>query len=162
MSDDFTKESLLAQIVAGRDGLERALARIPEAKMNIPALHDGWSVQDVLGHLAFWQESLVSRFNMFRAGQQFGPIKDIDTINAQSLGDFRSLPLEEVRRRERESYQQVLAMIEDATPQELFEPGYFPGANDAPFSAWIPGDTWEHYEEHLPELLIWLDRDLKS
>jgi hypothetical protein len=159
---EFSKQNLLAKISAGRDEFETTLARVPEQETQTPILHDGWSVQDVLGHLVFWEESVVSRLNILRAGQRPDPVVDIDALNAQILADFHRLPLDEVRRREREAYRQILAMVESATDEELFEPGYFSGTNDNPFIAWIAGNTWGHYEEHLPELQAWLDGNVKS
>jgi hypothetical protein len=152
-----TKENLLARIAAGHEEFEAALVRIPEEQMQTPILHDGWSVKDVLGHLAFWQDLLVSRFTALRAGQTPDPVTDIDALNARALNDFRHLSLEEVREREQDAYQQILEMIENATEDELFDPNHFTWTNNNPFQVWIPGDTWEHYEEHLPELRAWLD-----
>lgn len=154
---EFTKENLIDRIVASRGEFEAALVRIPEEQMQTPILHDGWSVKDMLGHLAFWEERLVAGFNKLRAGQTPDAITNMDATNAQALADFRELTRDEVRHREHEAYQQILAMLKDATHQELFEPGYFAGANGSAFAAWIPGDTWEHYAEHLPELQAWLN-----
>jgi hypothetical protein len=160
MSD--TKESLLARIRAGHEELEAALARIPEEQMQTPILHDGWSVQDTLGHLAFWQDLLGARFAALRAGQTPDPVTDMDALNARILTDFRHLSLEEVREREQAAYQQIIDMIENATDKELFAPDYFSWTNGNPFQVWIPGDTWEHYAEHLPELQAWLDQNTES
>ncbi len=160
MSD--TKESLLAQIYAGREELEATLARVPEEQMQAPILGDGWSVQDLLGHLAFWQDLLVARFAALRAGRTPDPVTDIDALNARILNDFRHMSLEEVREREQAAYQQILDMIESASDDELFKPDTFAWTNGNPFLVWIPGDTWEHYAEHLPALQAWLDKNIGS
>ena len=64
----WTKEELLAQIFTAREELEATLARVPERQMGAPILHDGWSVKDTLGHLGFWEELAIARFNLLRAG----------------------------------------------------------------------------------------------
>ena len=154
---ESTKESLLARLFAARETLEAALVRVPEEQMQTPILHDDWSVQDMLGHITFWEERAVANFNALRAGLTPDPVNDMDAINARTLRDFRHLSLEEVREREQTAYQQVLDMLESASEDELFSPNHFAWTNGNPFVTWIAGDTWDHYEEHLPELQTWLD-----
>ena len=155
--EEFTKENLLARLFAGREAFEAALARVPEEQMQTIILHDDWSVQDLLGHIAFWQELAASDLGALRAGQTPNLVTDMDALNARILNDFRHLSLDEVREREQVAYQHVLDMIESATDDELFKPDHFAWTNGNPFLAWIVGNTWEHYAEHLPELQAWLD-----
>ena len=158
MSDEaFTKENLLARILGGRVAFDETLARLSEEQMQAQILHDDWSVKDMLGHIAFWQELMTARFYALRAGQTPDPVIDMDALNARILNDFRHLTLEEVRDREQAAYQQVLDMLESATDDELFNPDHFEWANGNPFVGWIAGNTWEHYAEHLPEVQIWLN-----
>lgn len=154
----FTKANLLQRILNGREQLDATLGRIPEKEMEEPLLHDGWSVKDVLGHLAFWEETVPLRFETGRAGREPEPMGDMDALNARVLADFRRLSLDEVRRREQAAYRRLLDMVADATSDELFKPGYFVGTGEHPFLSWIAGNTWGHYEEHLPEINAWLDK----
>jgi hypothetical protein len=158
----LTKEQVLDKIISGHRAFEEILARVPEQAMEAPALHDGWSVKDVLGHLGFWEGLTASRFTLLRAGGTPDPLGDMDTLNARVLTEMRRLPLEEVRRSEQESYRQLLGLVQNASPDELFNPGYFSWTNNHPFVNWIAGDSWEHYEEHLPELAAWLERGAQS
>lgn len=158
MSDEeFTKESLLARLFTSRETFEETLARLPEDQLETPILHGETSAKDMLGHIAFWEELATARFDALRAGQTPDPITDFDAINARILNDFRHLSLEEVREREQAAYQHIIDMIERATEDELFKPDHFPWTNGSPFWAWIEGNTWEHYEEHIAEVQTWLD-----
>jgi hypothetical protein len=85
----------------------------------------------------------------------------MDALNARVLSDSRQLSLEDVRRYEQESYHQLVDMVRNASSDELFKPGYFAWAKGNAFAAWIGGNTWEHYEEHLPDLIAWLEKDKK-
>ncbi len=160
MSEEYTKETLTAKILSGRKAFEETLARVPAHEMETPILHDGWSVKDVLGHLGFWEAQTVSRFNLLRAGGTPELVADMDALNAQALTDTRRLSLDEVRRQELEAYRQLLDIVQQASADELFKPGYFAWANGNAFMGWIAGNTWEHYEEHLPELTAWLERSI--
>lgn len=157
MSDEQTKQSIMSQLLSAREKLETALTGVPEKQMQEPILHDGWSVQDMLGHITFWEERAVDNFASLRAGLTPDPITDMDAINARTLSEFRHFSLEEVRQREQVAYQHVLDMLESASEAELFDPQHFAWTNGNPFVAWIAGDTWDHYDEHLPELQTWLD-----
>lgn len=157
MSDEQTKEDILNLLLSTREKLEAALARVPEEQMQSPILHDGWSVQDMLGHITFWEERAVDNFASLQAGLTPDPITDMDAINARTLSEFRRFSLEEVRLREQVAYQHVLDMLESASEDELVNPNHFDWTNGNPFVAWIAGDTWDHYTEHLPELQAWLD-----
>jgi hypothetical protein len=156
------KEEMLSRIVSGRRQLEQTLARIPEKEMETPILHDGWSVKDTLGHLGYWEGTLVARLNTLRGGGTPEPLGDMDARNARVLAETRLLPAEDVRRNEQETYRQLLDLLQNATPDELFTPDHFPGTGGNAFAAWVGGETWDHYDEHLPELNAWLERDTRS
>ncbi len=151
-----TRESLVAALQAGRKELEAALSNTSAGQFETPALHDGWSVKDVLAHLGYWEARIVTRFAVLRDGGHLDPVSDLDAINARALTEWRELPVDEVRRREREAYDGLLAIAGEASPAELFDPSYFPGANGTAFVQSIANNAWEHYAEHLVEWVAWL------
>jgi len=159
---EFTKESLTAKILSARKVFEDALARVPTEQMETPILHEAWSVKDVLGHLGFWEARTLSRFAGLRAGTPAERITDMDALNARVLADTRRLSLDEVRRQEREAYQGLLDLVQHASPDELFDPAHFPGTDGNAFVGWVEGNTWDHYAEHLVELLAWLEKDARA
>ena len=163
MSDpEFTKDTLIARIQTAREAFDATLARVPEKEMQIPVLHDGWLVKDMLAHLGYWEERAVQRFKTLRAGETPAPVTDLDELNEQALVEGRMHSVEVVRRRELEAYVQLLNMVREASPDELFTPSYFAGAPQNAFVDWIAGNTWEHYDEHLPEVVAWLDAEKDS
>ena len=153
----YTKEKLVARMLAARQVFDETLARVPEKEMQTPILHNGWLVKDMLGHLGFWEEQTIRRLGILRAGGTPEPVGDMDEVNEQALVEWRKLSLEVVRRHELEAYTRLVKLVRDATPDELFKPGHFAGAKDTAFVDWLAGNTWEHYDEHLPELVAWLD-----
>lgn len=154
----MNKQDLLEKIVSGRTRLDAALSRIDEERMPLIVLHGEWSVKDLIGHLGYWEGFVVSLFSTLRAGKTPEPFPDIDILNAQVLSLSRKQSLSEVRRQERNAYQKILALIEEASTQELFNADHFPGADGRPFESIISDNTYGHYAEHLPELSAWLKR----
>jgi hypothetical protein len=154
----MNKPELTAKIQAGRQQLDSVLVRIDEERMPLVILHGEWSVKDLIGHLGFWENSVVTLFNTLRAGKTPPPTPELDALNAQILADSRKQSLAEVRRQEKAAYQKVLSLVHDATSAELFDPAHFPWTAGRAFEGFISDNTYEHYEEHLPEVLAWLKR----
>lgn len=154
----MNKSDLLANLTSGRARLEAALSRIDEERMPLIVLHGEWSVKDLIGHLGYWEGVVVSLFAMLRAGKTPEPFTDVDVLNAQVLSQSRKQSLSELRRQEKTAYQKILALIDEASEQELFNINHFPGANGRPFESFISDNTYGHYAEHLPELNAWLKR----
>jgi hypothetical protein len=154
----MNKQDLTAKIVAGRTQLEAALSHVDEERMPLIILHGEWSVKDLIGHLGFWENKVVSLFNTLRAGRTPDPMPELDVINARVLSESRKQSLSEVRRQEKAAYQKILALLKDANERELFDPAHFPWMDGRPFENFISDNTYGHYEEHLPELAAWLKR----
>lgn len=154
----MNKQDLTAKIVAGRAQLEAALSHVDEERMPLIILHGEWSVKDLIGHLGFWENRIVSLFNTLRAGKTPEPSLELDVINARVLSESRKQSLSEVRRQEKAAYQKILALVKDASERELFDPAHFPWTEGRPFESFISDNTYGHYEEHLPELAAWLKR----
>jgi hypothetical protein len=154
----MSKQELTTKLLAARQQLESTLARIDEERMPLLILHGEWSVKDLIGHLGFWEASVVSLFNTLKAGKSPEPFPELDVLNAQVLTDSRKQSLAEVRRQEKTAYQKVLALVQDATEAEMFDPRHFAWTEGRPFENFIYDNTIGHYEEHLPEVTAWLKR----
>jgi hypothetical protein len=151
------KPTLLARITSGRAQLDAALARVDEERMPLIVLHGKWSVKDLIGHLAYWENHVSELFNTLRAGKTPEPF-ELDPLNAQILAEARRQSLTKILKQEKSAYQHILALIREASDQELFDPAHFPGTDGRPFENFISANTYEHYEEHLPEVSAWLKR----
>lgn len=154
----LNKKELTGKILAGRKQLEAALDHVDNERMPLVILHGEWSVKDLIGHLGFWEEHVVSLFTTLRTGRKPLPSPELDVLNAKVLVDSRKLSVAEIRRQEKKAYQDVLALIEKATYEELFDGAYFSWTEGRPFYEFIADNTYGHYEEHLPEVLAWLKR----
>jgi hypothetical protein len=153
----MNKSELKDAILAGRQQLAAALAQVRDSQMELNILHGEWTVKDLLGHLAFWEETVADLYETLRAGQTPAPF-DLDALNAKMLAEWEPVPLAEVKTREQAAFQRVLALIESASEAELFDPAHFPWTGGRAFEGIFQDNTCGHYEEHLPELSSWLKR----
>ena len=149
----MNKAELLANIRSGRQQLDVSLARLSEAQLLAPALHDGWSLKDLIAHFGFWEARMVTLYGQLVRGEE--PAANdlsLDDLNAQAYAQHQAQPLDDVRREERAAYLQLLAIAANAPDDDLFNPQRFAWTLGRPFAEWIENNTYGHYEEHQADL----------
>jgi hypothetical protein len=154
----MNKAELKEQILASRQELQSAMARVGDERAELVILHGEWSLKDLIGHLGFWEENVAKLYETLAAGQQVPALEDMDALNAQAINDWGARSLDVVRRDEEAAYQRVMALVDAAAEANLFDPAFFPWTEGRPFAEFISDNTCGHYEEHLPEVIAWLKR----
>ena len=145
----MNKSELLAHIRSGRAHFESVLAPFSDDQLLAPDLHDGWSIKDLIAHLGFWEQHTALRFGaLLRGVEPPDEALTLDELNAQVFAQNRYKPLAEVRLEERAAYEQLLALVENAVDDDLFDPQRFAWTEGKPFAEWIENNTYGHYEEH--------------
>ncbi len=154
------KQELLAEMQAGRARLEGVLAKLSEQEMQVPALFDAWTIKDWLGHLEYWERRAAEIYLALRDGKQvpLSGYATVDELNNSVYAANRDRPLADVRRDEENAYHSLVVMVENAPEADMSNPQRFAWTNGQPFSEWIAGNSYGHYEEHWPDLLSWLNK----
>jgi uncharacterized protein (TIGR03083 family) len=153
----MTRDELLKRIDDGRAELTMLLARVPEERMSLPALSNGWTVKDLLGHLAAWEKRATHLYRMLSTNQTVDDgISDFNEFNAAAYQANLNRPLAVIQAEEREAFAGLRAVAEKAPEGHLFDPAQFAWTEGRPFADWIGWNSYEHYEEHLPDLRAWL------
>jgi hypothetical protein len=102
---------------------------------------EGWTVKDVLWHIAHWWTDLAGMLDEMRAGTFTEPPEDdeaTDAENARVLEESRRMSFADVERGVVAARDLMLAAW-DPLPEI-----------DEPAQRWFVWETIEHYEEHLP------------
>ena len=115
-------------------------------------IDDVWTRKDVVAHLEAWQRRVVDLLGSLRAGTEPADRIETDELNARFHAANRDRSLEDVLAGERDAYRLVLAAIDGATDEELFDGNHFGWTEGDPFVDWFRGNTDEHYDEHLEQL----------
>jgi len=156
------RRELMHNLQAGRRRLEDALAGLRDDTLLAPALDNGWSVKDLLAHLAFWEK----RAGDIYLGLVIGDIADlegadltVDELNARALKQSRPASLAQVRENEAWAFHALRRLAAAAPEEHLFDPLCFVWTGGRPFAEWIADNTYGHYDEHLPALLAWRDQN---
>lgn len=143
-------EGLIEKIESSYARLIRLYRSVPVTELIEPALLNGWSVKDTLAHIAAWEWRCASLLN--ESHQSDLPLKakpDVDALNRESYQERQKWSWEEVETDFRQAHQTLLEAVRTLPSDRV---------NDKIVQQSIAEETWEHYEEHLPELERWHKR----
>jgi uncharacterized damage-inducible protein DinB len=165
----YTKAELLERMAATRRVLETAIAGKDEATLTRPGA-DGWSAKDHLAHLTVWQRSLMALLEGRSRPAAMG-IEDLTQEEESGFADVNAVlherlkdqPLDRVLAEFRQSRQDLLAILDRFSDEDLYQPYSHYQPNDPPDNpdpviGWIIGNTFGHEEEHLE----WFERLLRE
>lgn len=155
----MNRQEFIDKIWSSREELESTLARINDKRKGLIILHGEWSVKDLIAHLGFWEERVVSLFKILQAGKTPSSFhEDLDNVNAKALLHSRSQTLAQVVQSEKSAFKDVMDLIDAASDEELFNPRHYAWTQGQSFEEMLSDNTWGHYEEHIPEMMAWLNR----
>jgi hypothetical protein len=132
-----------------------------EPELSTPRLPAGWSVKDVLGHLAWWDHWLVYTLFPDNAEIAANPppmMKEIgnanialDELNARVFSYNESRSLAEIRADFVKAYSAAAQVAALLTESDVFDPAGRSALIGQPVAPLVFG-IYEHYEEHAHEI----------
>lgn len=150
------KQTFLAEIRATHELLAAAIAGVPDDGWAEPVEGlDGWTRADALAHVGWWSDHsarVIAALRDGRAPYEQDPDVDIDARNRAILEEWRGREPAEVRDFEADAYARLVAAVEAASEEELFEPHRFGWITDETLAEAVGWDSSDHYREHLPHL----------
>lgn len=150
------KEALLAKIQEGWRELMAAVDAVPDNKKAI-APTGGWSVKDQLAHVTAWEDVLLRHYIGGAplpevVGAKGASIEDIDHVNLILFERDRDLTIEQVLDRAAVTHKTVIEKIQ-VTDWETLQGPHRVGDRELPsLLAAVAANTYEHYEEHTPQV----------
>ncbi len=161
MTEPMSKSELLAAIDTGWRDLNTYIGTLSETQMTQPTDAAGWTVKDHLMHLAVWEDGVLALLERQSRRERMGIDAamwkrwDFDEINAVIQQQHKDKSLEDVLKTHQEIHQRLVDHIQAATQEDLYRPSsYFePEGGDRTLFSHIAGNTFGHYEEHIP----WMD-----
>jgi hypothetical protein len=154
------QELKIRNAVAHARFLAAVVART-EAELIEPRMPAGWTIKDILGHLAWWDRWLV--FTLYPDDARFAAnpppmideIRDgklsLDEINARVFEYNKARSLADVRAEYVEAFRASAAVGAALTEAEVFDP-----SGRSALIGWSVAELvfgiYEHYEEHAHEI----------
>ncbi len=128
---------------------------LSEREMLEPGVVEGWSVKDMLGHIAFWAQKAADDLKLVAEGRQdemhqFTQMQEADEWNAREWQRRKDMPLAEIEAEWERSHEAARAVLE-STPAEKLDLQVTGRRTDIRFA----GDTFLHYREHAEQIRAW-------
>jgi len=158
MSDNITpqqKADLLQRIGSSRAALDQTVGQLSERQLATPGPDGGWAVKDHLAHLAAWEHKLLAMIHGqpgyvgLQVDAAIYEHSNIDELNAILHQRFKTLSPTEALAESRQSYEQLMATVEQLSAADLSAP-YAPNDSDDDrrIIDGIIDNTYDHYDEH--------------
>ncbi len=92
----MTKEETLARLAESRQTLHQAIEGLSEEEMTQPQVEGVWTIKDVLGHIASWEETCLEPLRRYADGGPFEVkvIEDYLAWNDEQAAHKRDIPLD--------------------------------------------------------------------
>ena len=160
-----SKEAFLEDIVRAHDDLIGLLEGIPPARRSEPHVWgDGWTVKDLVAHLAAWHalflgwhgEGLVGRKPQMPApGFKWN---QTPALNRGIQEKHRDRPYQDVWAEFSNTYAAILEIVTRLSERDLLEPGRFPWTGENAIVTYLGANTSSHYRFATKVLRRWLRR----
>lgn len=141
-----TVADLLERIDASWSGFLTSLDDLTEEQLLEPGAVGDWSLKELFGHIAFWDD-----MGRDRAAQALsGHVRDFEDFEAMNQADHaarRGRTLAEERAAMHQAHAALVADLEELTELDAT------AIDEA-----IAGSTYEHYDEHLVDVQSWRER----
>ncbi|HEY8799212.1 MAG TPA: ClbS/DfsB family four-helix bundle protein [Candidatus Limnocylindrales bacterium] len=146
------RPTLRRHLDAGRIRLDAALAGFSDEAM-LDRIDDEWTRKDVLAHIEAWERRVVDLLERLRTGDALAEQVETDELNARFHAADRGRSLADVRSGQRAAYERILAAIDGAADEELFDGSHFAWTDGDRLADWFRSNGDEHYDEHLEQLI---------
>jgi hypothetical protein len=157
-----SKDALLREMEAGFAGLLDAVDGLSEEQLSgvwygdpSTSLRTGWSVRDILAHVAGWHREEIAMLERMARGERAVPesadYTDDDAWNARFAAKWRAASAGDVLAELKASEEAYLAAA-SRLPEERFEEG-------RTAQRLVRQGCTEHYREHADEIREWRKRE---
>jgi hypothetical protein len=134
----MSKEALIANIDRAWEEWTAALEGIPPDRAIEPGVCGYYSVKDLIGHIAYWDEKDLQRAHKLAHGETVAP-NDWQTMNDEDYAAHKDDTLDA------QTARMVAAHSTLATDARAFDQ-----VDNLKLD-----DTWEHYDAHRDDVLAW-------
>lgn len=137
-----SKSELIAKIEHGYVTSRAVLDALPPERWS-EALPAGWTLKEMVGHLAYWEDTVAPFIESLRSGEGQGSAGSVDEQNAKAGASAKGLPREEVLKRWERAHQSVVEMVHSLSDDDVA---------DERVVDKVEGETYGHYPDHYADL----------
>jgi len=151
------KSEFLNNLHSEREAWDTLLAKVDKDKMTEASQPGGWSLKDVIAHIAWHEREMIGLIKAEAlVGSEWWELP-MDERNNLINQEYKDRPLSEVLAFAKAAYQDFLKAFEGISEAALTDPSQF---KDMP-TDWVPwkviaSNSYQHYRQHIPEIEEWL------
>lgn len=138
----ISKSDLLAKIEHGYVASRAVLDALPAERFD-EALPAGWTLKEMVGHLAYWEDTVPEFVESLRTGAARESAGTVNEQNAKAAASAKDLSRDDVLKRWDDAHARVTKMVRSLNDDELA---------DARIIEKLAGDTVDHYPDHFADL----------
>jgi hypothetical protein len=145
------KSQLISAIRSEHDALEKSLSPLTKVQIAAVSRATKWSVKDVLSHLTEWEQMCLGWYEAGKKGKTPAVPAEgynwaqLPALNKAILEKYRGRPAEEVIRRFRASYREILKVVQSIGERDMFTRGRYAWTGQNAMAAYFIGCTSSHY-----------------
>lgn len=155
--EKLTKSELMDAIHKERARLEKALASFSEAQKAEKILENGWSVKDLMAHIAAWERV---GFDIVQAARNSVALKtyvskvfeSIDNFNSKTYEKNKNKTLSKIEIEFQAAHKDFFTLIKTLDDDFITSNLPFDGADKLSVQYMISANTHLHYSEHTKAL----------
>lgn len=153
MQSPTTKTGLLATIQTDYQALLDLVQRFSPVEQQTSGVNGEWAIKDLLTHLTAWEELFLGWYRAGARGETPATPAPGHTWGWKSLGELNQRiflqhqgesPIAAAKALAA-SHEQVVALIQTLSEEELFTPGRYSWLGKATLEASIRANTYNHY-----------------
>lgn len=158
---ETNKQALVARLTEARNELLRLVRSVPVERLEMPDAVGDWSVKDVIGHIASWEDRLLTLAQTVLNGHadQIEWISSDEALQAWNHKQYlrkRAWTWDETIRDLALMREEVLWNIGWTAPEQLFQQVTLDVGVVSP--AGLLEGIVEHDQEHIAHLRAWLEK----
>ncbi len=138
-------QETVARIEASWHGLLDAVDGIPNDRLTEPGAVGDWSIKDIMGHIAFWDEQALGAAQRHLASAPDSEV-DVQTLNEREAAARRDIAAATQRTTMERAHAKIVGLL-------LSTPEIDPRV--AGLCGCLEGDTFKHYDEHAADIRAW-------
>jgi hypothetical protein len=146
----LNRQQLLDRIDQRWRAFNEALDGLAEPVMLETGVVEGWSVKDVIAHVATWDGEALKALPLLMQSKRPPRYGGVDNFNARQYETNARLSLAQARLLLSSTHTRLLDLL-GTVPESWF-------ATETRFRHRLRLDTWGHYPEHTQAVLEWRQR----
>jgi hypothetical protein len=154
------KRQLLSAMQTEHEALEKELTALTKEQISAVSRTTKWSVKDVLSHLTEWEQMCLGWYEAGLKGKTPAlPAvgynwAQLPALNTSIIKKHHDRSVDDVLKRFRTSYRQILKTVQEMREADIFTPGRYAWTGKNALAAYVIGSTSSHY--------VWAGKEIRK